>query len=383
MWGSYRQIVIVSPVEPDAWSDIISAFNDVFWIKGTVREAHDLRTANVKKASAVVLLADRNRLLETKGDEGDADTMFQFLKLEKLMPPHVFFTVELFFESNLSILNSSVVKTALKRIKEVETVEERVLKRKQTTSSPAQIFYGLDDNNTSGVISRTATKHPHRHRPRQVSATNLLHHHQQLRPSEITQKDNNDISFRSVHESSSRIHVAKRLSSTGQGIIEHIEKTGSRVRVAFDDITKSFSPMRSRNDPPQSSRHDDFDDYSNNNNRNSNSNSNIINTSGRSFDESYLTQDSVHSSIKAKSTNSSNLDSKFKGSGGVMIKRHQKLWDENVYHRRDEKGEPLSASIFSVFAGHHLLPVYASGRAFVPTTVDTLLCNVSIQEQYI
>jgi hypothetical protein len=107
--GSYRPIVFVSNTAPDDWKQIMHTCDDVYWIKGDMLVPQDFNRAHVKSATSVVLLANRENLAVIDQDSLDTSALFAYLELEKYIPNHVFFTIELMFESNISSLNSSMM----------------------------------------------------------------------------------------------------------------------------------------------------------------------------------------------------------------------------------------------------------------------------------
>ena len=105
---AYRPVVFVGATPPAGWDDLRVTFDDVYWLRGDMTKSFDFNRSNVSAASAVVLLADRNKLARVDDEHLDATNLFAYMLLEKHMPLNVFFTAELTFESNVVVLNSSV-----------------------------------------------------------------------------------------------------------------------------------------------------------------------------------------------------------------------------------------------------------------------------------
>lgn len=113
---------------------------------GELRKAADFNRANIIKASSVVHLADRNKLARVDDEDLDADTLFTYLKIEKHIPVHVFFTAELTFESNMVVLNSNVVQHQLQN-------NALVLAQKQAEEFAAAAAAAAQGGTESAVVA--------------------------------------------------------------------------------------------------------------------------------------------------------------------------------------------------------------------------------------
>ena len=65
---SYRPIVYVGASPPDSWDKISSAYDDVYWLRGTMTTSVGFNKSNVRGAVSVVLLSDRNKLAKVRVD---------------------------------------------------------------------------------------------------------------------------------------------------------------------------------------------------------------------------------------------------------------------------------------------------------------------------
>ena len=81
----------------------------VYFIRGNLTISTDYNRANVRDASSVVLMADRDNLAQVDDEDLDAVTLFTYLKLTGHIPASVFFTAELTFESNMVVLNRHIM----------------------------------------------------------------------------------------------------------------------------------------------------------------------------------------------------------------------------------------------------------------------------------
>ena len=100
---TYHPLVIVSPTEPQGWKIIKERYNDIYFLRGSLTRSAVFNSANIPKAFAVILFADRDRTsLELLDTNIDSQTLFTYLKLEQHIPPDVFFSVELTCSSNVA-----------------------------------------------------------------------------------------------------------------------------------------------------------------------------------------------------------------------------------------------------------------------------------------
>jgi len=108
--NSYRSIVIVNDFEPHRWSAIKQRFNDVYFLEEIITTSQGFNASNVRDACAVILLASRDSVTMVEEENLDAETLFAYLKLERYIPRHVFFTVELTCANNMAVLNSTIMR---------------------------------------------------------------------------------------------------------------------------------------------------------------------------------------------------------------------------------------------------------------------------------
>ena len=87
----------------------------MYYIRGNLSISADYNRANVRDASTVVLMADRDNLAQVDDEDLDAVTLFTYLKLTGHIPSTVFFTAELTFESNMVVLNRHIMQHRLDR----------------------------------------------------------------------------------------------------------------------------------------------------------------------------------------------------------------------------------------------------------------------------
>ena len=102
---SYHPIVIFSEQQPTDWETISARFNDVYYIKASTTRNTVVNKANLEKAFSLIFLSNRGSYVD-----GDAVTLFSFLKLEQIIPPHVFCSLELNSTENMGVLNATIMK---------------------------------------------------------------------------------------------------------------------------------------------------------------------------------------------------------------------------------------------------------------------------------
>ena len=113
-------LVVAEDLSNSTWSHIKKRFNDVYLMRGRARSCgeQELTSMNIESAHSLVLLASRQRNSADDATNIDAAAIFTYLKLQKYVPRHVFFTVELFLASSIGPLDSLVMRHI--RISEAE-----------------------------------------------------------------------------------------------------------------------------------------------------------------------------------------------------------------------------------------------------------------------
>lgn len=140
-------ILVVDESPPDGWDAICEMFTNVLYLRGKMTRSTDFNRTNIEHANSVVLLAGRDSVTRVEEENLDAEALFAYLKLEKYVPKHVFFTVELTCASNMAVLNSTVLRQSRhqhsradsgivmpnnkKRSKKRMSVTEREIERKR------------------------------------------------------------------------------------------------------------------------------------------------------------------------------------------------------------------------------------------------------------
>lgn len=140
---AYRPIVIVSEFEPHKWNAIKAKYSDVYFLQEVLTTSQGFNASNVRDANAVILLASRDSVTMVEEENLDAETLFAYLKLERYIPRHVYFTVELTCANNMSVLNSTI----MRRTRQVKVTTQNLHTRQ---------FYdfGNTNDNSAGEKSK-------------------------------------------------------------------------------------------------------------------------------------------------------------------------------------------------------------------------------------
>jgi len=98
---TYHPILIVDESIPSQWPYIKEKFNDVYFLKGKLSKSSTLHRVNIKNAFSLTLLAARNEVSKVDDQANNSSTLFNYLKLEAHLPKSVFVSVELTSSSNM------------------------------------------------------------------------------------------------------------------------------------------------------------------------------------------------------------------------------------------------------------------------------------------
>lgn len=127
---SYHTIVIISENEPSEWDYVAATYNDVYYISAKMDRLTMTTKVNIDKAFSVIILAARD---ENVARDEDAVALFTFLKLEQLIPQHVFCSIELNTSGNMAVLNATIIKRERRLALEKRIKDVRAKFRAETT----------------------------------------------------------------------------------------------------------------------------------------------------------------------------------------------------------------------------------------------------------
>lgn len=117
-------LFVVSQHPPTKWDQIKAKFNDVYFVKGNISKMITFSKLNVEKAFSFVLLASRDDVTTVDEQTVDSKTLFTYLKLEQFISKDVFFSVELTTTSNMAVLNATIMRRARQIAEEAMRIQQ-------------------------------------------------------------------------------------------------------------------------------------------------------------------------------------------------------------------------------------------------------------------
>ena len=105
---NYHSILIVSETEPDDWGYIKKNYKDVFFLRRSTKSDQDLLYMNLRNASSITMFGSRTRETLDEATNIDSMALFLYLGLERKIPSHVNITVEIFRPSSVGVINSAI-----------------------------------------------------------------------------------------------------------------------------------------------------------------------------------------------------------------------------------------------------------------------------------
>lgn len=138
---NYHPVLIVNETIPPKWDVIAKSFKDVYLLNNVITSSQGFNATNIRSASSVVLLASRDNVTMVEEENLDAEILFTYLKLERYIPRHVFFTVELTHPNNMGVLNSTIMRRKRADVAEASALKERLalLPNNAMSRNPGQI----------------------------------------------------------------------------------------------------------------------------------------------------------------------------------------------------------------------------------------------------
>ena len=139
--ASYHSIVIIADEYPPGWTAICATYNDIFFIRAGLNRTSIALKANIDNAFSLIFLATRDMITIVDDQSVDAVTLFAFLKLEQIIPKHVFCSLELSHTTNMSVLNATIMKR--ERRNYVDNALEKLRTKKQQVENKYKKMQGI------------------------------------------------------------------------------------------------------------------------------------------------------------------------------------------------------------------------------------------------
>jgi hypothetical protein len=129
----YHPIVMVCDKIPRCWQHLSESFNDLYLIVGKITSWSVLKRLNLKFAYSMSLMAQRTSMTMVDDINVNIGTLFTFLKLERHIPRTLHVTVELTSSANISVLNATI----MRRFRDMLEKQMRPLLKKQASGPEA------------------------------------------------------------------------------------------------------------------------------------------------------------------------------------------------------------------------------------------------------
>lgn len=394
--SAFHPIIVVGETEPNRWERLRQSFADLYFLRGKITKSMDFNRLNIKNAHAVVQLASRDSVTTIEGEHLDSQTLFSYLKLEKYIPRDVFFSVELTCITNVAVLNSTIMRRSKISI---------------AAGDPSQERYGVMEDNCDLSRARTAstgtgsaatlTKEAKKAQAKLESA-------RMARQLAVAGGRVKRGTFASTKPSAGRSMTAKTASSAVSASTALTNRKSMVDNKAMEtmEINARMSQRKSKKSLLTKAaavliqpfgRATSIDTASSTdlvlrNNRKTNRKTSFLHGLSRS---------SIFGSSADMDTDSGDPGShKMKSFKGRKLTRRQQQQysaessgselesefslDEGDELEDDQDSDGDDDTIAAQVSGggfwgtsdsHHTLPVFASGRAFVPTTFDSILCQ--------
>jgi len=398
--SAFHPIVVVGETEPKKWERMRESFADLYFIRGKITKSIDFNRMNIKNAHAVVQLASRDSVTTIEGEHLDSSTLFSYLKLEKYIPRNVFFSVELTCITNVAVLNSTIMRRSKASLQSGDT---------------SAAHYGLMEDNCDLGRSRTAstgtgTAPPSAKEAKKAQAK--IENARMIRQLVVAGGRAKRGTFASTKASAGRSMTAKTASSAvsaSTALSNRKSLVGTKVAESLE-INVRMSQRKSKNSMLMKAVAVVIPNFGRPSSYNSTASSTdlVVRSSRKTRKTSFLHNlghGAFFGSLNSKVNSVSDLDTdsgdseprRFKNNRPVHRRFHHAASgsdaeyedeysgdesgfgdseaEQDVLDDPNSSGNVNSGSFWGTSDSHHTLPVFASGRAFVPTTFDSILCQ--------
>jgi hypothetical protein len=319
--AQYYPVLIVHPSAPEMWNKIKTRFHDVYYLSGQIDQPSDLIHCNINTASRMILLVDRLRELFDEPANLDSKSLFTFLRIERYIPSHLFFSIELTCSRNVNLLNSALLRSFQAKKEEQRDRDKDKDKDKEDNEQSTPLSFS--QRNPEVFFSPTSNS---------SARARLRNGNNPTTPSE-------------------RLKNSRRNSSLSYEIVlmelqsQHYED--QRRRQIKESSGKLFGQHIPVSVPPSPSCHD-------------------TSSSSSQWGEESLWSYLPSASLSTKTVVTETVDEKI-----LNFNRPKRV---NI---NSGSYLPTYLELWNIEGTHHALPAFASSKVFAPTGLDSLLCQVS------
>lgn len=359
---SYHPVVIVDQSIPSEWESIKVKYNDCYLIKGDITDFDFFQKLNIDYAYTLILLGSRSEMLSVDGQKINSVALFNYLKLEPWVPSSVFFTIELNNAANIAVLNATILRRI--RMSLIEQQEKMI-----ALMAPDQLNAYTTTLGKGGSLFTQSSFMKHLE---VLGLSSLSTQSTRIFPSLSSPKNSS---------SSTSIKDCEVESSTNNANKKNADNEGAvRKKLVLFDGDGQFATKRQKNSVllNNSTNNDSDNRYGSPLQRRlSNINGPLLNftkvveekDSSMDIDNNKVAR--IRSRILHARDKSSVVEDKSILGLNKKSKARKALRDKIANDLF--KDEEIQENLWDALDSHHVLPVFAAGRSFVPSSFETLL----------
>jgi hypothetical protein len=353
---AYHSVLIVSPTEPESWIDITDLHHDVYLIRADLTSPDGFNRANLSRAFSLCLLASRSSVTRVEGEDLDSEALFAYLKLEKHLPQHLFFTAELTIAGTMAVLNTTLMSRA-RGTEDYGLVRASSKTLEGHLSSRRASAFASNHDGEDALMTPTA---------RRLSNASLL-----------------------FNSSASVIAAA---ANSGQKKAENNKASTSNVQEgrpgSNNQLHGAFCTYRHRltmKSQDKGYSRDSWRDLKSNNTKSTaHSHSHTtVHSHGERQNKTRIRIKYLHGlygRLHSKRVYPLNQTHRNKARDTMQHAPRERKNEKNSSEAvgQSEKHAIMSRLFWTIADTQHVLPVFACGRAFAPTSFDSVMCQVEI-----
>jgi hypothetical protein len=332
---AYHPVLIVHEHIPVSWNYLVESYNDVYYYSGTITNMSSLNKLNVKNAFSVALMSARTAISTVDEVHVNTETLFTFLKLEQHIPPGVHVTVELTSPSNMAVLNATIMRRIRETLESQSTVSREQTQRGKEanhatgSNSDKTVSFNTTEVNSPPNSRNSSRANSPKREPRdsqnQLSAANI----NSLTPAELKSMNKGTDRRRVVIFDGNGRFATKRTDS-----VHNLFRRGISTKDLKDLTTASARKLEATKEES--------------------SDRELERVEGRLAGRGRKRRSSTFGLVASAITNLVATD---EVANNVLAK----FYNENM------------EDVWDAMDSHHVLPVFASAKAFVPASFESLL----------